>query len=140
MSASSWNKYDFFNAGLGFTPEVFIQCVKKYGSRSGGAGDREFYFTSLKFYCDITCQFWFLTFYNLRSTSYSIQNRINSFGISCASKMPLKRRILLWPLKCIKNWNVMVERKKCIQKQQFFLYGVILWLFSYRINILFFYN
>ena len=28
LFSSSWNKYDFFNAGLIITPEVFIQCQK----------------------------------------------------------------------------------------------------------------
>ena len=52
MPSSSYNKYDFFNACLIFTPGVFIQC-KKYGDQDRGAGDREFW----------------STFFNLRATS-----------------------------------------------------------------------
>ena len=38
MSSSSWNKYDFFNAGLIFTPQVFIQFLKSMGIGVEGSG------------------------------------------------------------------------------------------------------
>ena len=38
ISSSSLNKYDFFNAGLIFTPEVFIQSKKVWGTGSRGRG------------------------------------------------------------------------------------------------------
>ena len=57
MSFSSRTKYDYVNAGLIFTPEVFIQC-KKNGGLGRGVGDSEFWYTSSKFYSDIT----YLTF------------------------------------------------------------------------------
>ena len=41
MSFSSRTKYDYVNAGLIFTPEVFIQC-KKNGGLGRGVGDSEF--------------------------------------------------------------------------------------------------
>ena len=54
MSSSSWNKYDFFNAGLIFTPEVIIHC-KKVWRLGQGAEDREFWYNFSKFYGEITC-------------------------------------------------------------------------------------
>ena len=36
MFSCSWNKYDFFNAGLIFTLEVFIRCKKICGLGSKG--------------------------------------------------------------------------------------------------------
>ena len=59
--------------------------------------------TTLK--CFLGYYFYLSTFSNLKATSYSIHNRINSFGISCkqrwncANKTPLKRRRRLRPLK-----------------------------------------
>ena len=53
MPSSSWNIYDFFDAGLIFTLEVFIQCKKVWGL-TWRTGDHEFWFTSWKFYSDIT--------------------------------------------------------------------------------------
>ena len=47
--------------------------------------------------------------------------RINSFGISCANKTPLKRKRRFQPLKWNKNWNVIVERKIYIRKEAVFL-------------------
>ena len=39
MCSSLGNKYDFFNIGLFFTPEVFILCQKVWGARELGANN-----------------------------------------------------------------------------------------------------
>ena len=103
MSSSTWNKY---------VQKPFF-FVKTYGSWGQETGDREFWYNSSKFYCDITSYFWLSTFSDLSATS-STHNRINSFGTFCTNETPLKRRTRLRPLKWNKNWNVMLERKICI--------------------------
>ena len=57
--SSSWNKYNFLNAGLIFT---FSFNLKKYGARGRKARDREFWYTSSKFYSGITYYFDFQHF------------------------------------------------------------------------------
>ena len=46
-----------------------IVNVKKYGVRGRGAQDLEVWYTSSKFYSDITYYFWLSTSSNLRATS-----------------------------------------------------------------------
>ena len=41
--------------------------VKKYGDRGRGAGGREFWYNSSKFYSDNTYYFWLSAFSNLRA-------------------------------------------------------------------------
>ena len=56
--------------------------------------------------------FVFLCFYiNEINITNKKKKKINSFEISCANKISLKRRRGLRSLKCNKNWNVMEERK-----------------------------
>ena len=70
MLSNSWKKYDYFIAGLIFTPEVFLQCKKVWGPSWKG-GDREIWYTSSKFYSDITYYFWLSIFSNRRATLYN---------------------------------------------------------------------
>ena len=124
LTSNLWNKYDSFNVGLVFTPEVFLQCKKAWGPGLMGQ-DHEFWYTFPKFYRGITYSFWLSTFSNLSTISWSIHNRINSLRISYANKTPLKRRSCLWHLKWNKNSNIMWKEKYIFKNKQFFLYEVL---------------
>ena len=74
----------FLNAGLIFTPEVFIQCKKVQGRRVEGSGPRFLsdIFLVANFFSDIT----YTSFSSV--TPKFIHSRINSFGISYENKTP----------------------------------------------------
>ena len=68
MSSSSWKKVDFLIQGQ-FLLQKSLFYIKEYGGRGQGAVDREFGYTSSKFYSDIAYYFWLSIFSNIRATS-----------------------------------------------------------------------